>query len=213
MRTDVGGQICSIVFGAIRGVHGRHGDAPDVLAAAGIGGHSGHQRGIDAAGKSQRHTVEMVLGHVILEAKHASGVHLFVRVKFGHDSGFGLMVGSGVKIPEREVFHKHRAALEQRTVRIYHEATAVEHQIILTAHLIQINKRSVDLGSTALRQFKTSVGLAFLIRRAINGQQQVDVFGGEFSHRAAVLPIVVPFTSRVTERFPAEKMRNSSNTP
>lgn len=133
----------------------------------------------------------MVLGHVILEAKHASGVHLFVRVKFGHDGGFGLMVGSGVEIPEREVFHKHRAALEQRTVRIYHEATAVEHQIILTAHLIQINKRSVDLGSTALRQFKTSVGLAFLIRRAINGQQQVDVFGGEFSHRAAVLPDIL----------------------
>ena len=42
-----------------------------------------------------------------------------------------------------------------------------------------------------MRQFKTSVGLAFLIRRAINGQQQVDVFGGEFSHRAAVLPDIL----------------------
>ena len=133
----------------------------------------------------------MVLGHVVLEAEHAGGVYLFVRVEFRNDLGLGLMFGGGIEVPERQVFHEHRAAFDKRAVGVDHEAAAVEDEVVLTADLIQVDDRGVNLGGTTLGELETGVGLAFLIRRAVDGEQQVDVLGGQVGHRAAVLPDVL----------------------
>ena len=133
----------------------------------------------------------MVLGHVVLEAEHAGSVYLFVRVEFRNDLGLDLMFGGGIEVPERQVFHEHRAAFDKRAVGIDHEAATVEDQVVLTADLIQVDDRGVDFGGTTLGELETGVGLAFLIRRAVDGEQQVDVLGGQVGHRATILPDVL----------------------
>ena len=49
MGANVGGQVSGVVFGTIGGVHGGHGDTPDVLAAACVGRHGGYQCGVDTS--------------------------------------------------------------------------------------------------------------------------------------------------------------------
>ena len=101
------------------------------------------------------------------------------------------MFGGGIEVPERQVFHEHRAAFDKRAVGVDHEAAAVEDEVVLAAHLVQVDHRGVHFGRAAHREVETGVGFAFLVWRTVHSQQQVDVLLGEFGHRAAVLPDVL----------------------
>lgn len=163
----------------------------------------------------------MVLGHVILQTQHAGGVHFLVRIGLGCDRTDLLMLRGRVQVEEAQILHEHRRALKQGAVGVHNEAAAVEDEVVLAAHLVQVDHRGVHFGRAAHREVETGVGFAFLVWRTVHGQQQVDVLLGEFGHRAAVLPDVLAdghadaraFTSSTMDLLPGLKMRNSSNTP
>ena len=191
MRADIARQISCIVLGSVGRIHARHGDAVHVLAAHRVGRHGSHERGIDAAGQAQAHALEMVLGHVILQTQHAGGVHFLVRIGLGCDRTDLLMLRGRVQVEEAQILHEHRRALKQGAVGVHNEAAAVEDEVVLAAHLVQVDHRGVHFGRAAHREVETGVGFAFLVWRTVHGQQQVDVLLGEFGHRAAVLPDVL----------------------
>ena len=132
----------------------------------------------------------MVLGHIILQAKHAGGVHLFVRIGLGCDRSSFLAFGSGVEVEEAQILHEHRRTFQQRAIGIDHEAATVKHQIVLASHLVEIDHRRVHFGRTAYRKVDAGVGFAFLIWRTVHGEQQIDVLLGELRHGTAILPDV-----------------------
>ena len=162
-----------------------------VVSAAGVGGHRRHQRGVDAAGQAQAHAGEPVLRHVVLQAQHAGGVHLLVRVGKVRDVARRLMLGVRVEIEESQMLHEHRGTFQQRAVAVDNEAAAVEHQVILTADLVHVDHRGADLGRTPDREVVTRMGLALLVRRAVHRHQHVDMLVGEPGDRPAVLPDVL----------------------
>ena len=133
----------------------------------------------------------MVLGHIILQAKHAGGVHLFVRIGLGCDRSSFLAFGSGVEVEEAQILHEHRRTFQQRAIGIDHEAATVKHQIILTTHLIEVDHRRVHFSRTAYRKIESSISLTLLIRRTVHGKQQINMLLGKFCHRTAILPDIL----------------------
>ena len=124
------------------------------------------------------------------------------------------MFGGGIEVPERQVFHEHRAAFDKACVGVDHEAAAVEDEVDLTADLIQVDDRGVNLGGTTLGELRKRVlvlpssygeplmvsnGSMFLVARSATGPPSCQM-----SSQMAT-PMVAPSTSRVTERSPAEK--------
>ena len=132
----------------------------------------------------------MVLGHIILQAKHAGGVHLFVRIGLGCDNTNLLMFGGSIQIKEAQILHEHRRTFQQCTVSVNHKTAAIKHQIILTTHLIEVDHRRVHFSRTAYRKIESSISLTLLIRRTVHGKQQINMLLGKFCHGTAILPDV-----------------------
>ena len=133
----------------------------------------------------------MVLGHIILQAEHTSGIHFLIRIRLGRDNTNLLMFGGSVQIEEAQILHEHRRTFEQRSVSVNHETAAIEHQIILTTHLIEVDHRRVHFSRTAYRKIESSIGLTLLIRRTVHGKQQINLPFGKFCHRTAILPDIL----------------------
>ena len=101
------------------------------------------------------------------------------------------MVGVRVEVEVREVLDEHRRTLEQCAVGVDDEAAAVEDEVVLAADLVDVDHRRVDLARATRAQVEPRVRLALLVRRAVDGQQQVDAHVSEFGDGAAVLPDVL----------------------
>lgn len=141
--------------------------------------------------RPKRYALEAVLGHVVLESEHAGGVHLLVRVESRRDRGFLLMHPVRVERPVGEIPHEHGRTFEQRAVGVDDEAAAVEDEVVLAADLVHVDERRLHLGGAALRQFETNVGLALLVRGAVDRDERVDVASREFGDGTAILPDVL----------------------
>jgi len=71
----------------------------------------------------------------------------------------------------------------QRTIGIQDERCAVEHQFILTAHLIEIDKRQVAFGHARHGDREPDIALAACIRRAVRHDQDFGArLGKTFDH-------------------------------
>ena len=191
MRSNILRQIGGIIFRTVRRVHARHGNAIHVSSSHGVRGHGRHQCGVDAAGKAKAHALEMVLGHIILQAEHTSGIHFLIRIRLGRDNTNLLMFGGSIQIKEAQILHEHRRTFQQRTVSVNHETATIEHQIVLTTHLIEVDHRRVHFSRTAYRKIESSISLTLLIRRTVHGKQQINMVLGKFCHRTAILPDIL----------------------
>ena len=133
----------------------------------------------------------MVLGHIILQAEHTSGIHFLIRIRLGRYNTNLLMFGGSIQIKEAQILHEHRRTFQQCTVSVNHETAAIEHQIILTTHLIEVDHRRVHFSRTAYRKIESSISLTLLIRRTVHGKQQINMLLGKFCHRTAILPDIL----------------------
>ena len=133
----------------------------------------------------------MVLGHIILQAEHTSGIHFLIRIRLGRDNTNLLMFGGSIQIKEAQILHEHRRTFQQCTVSINHETATVKHQIVLTTHLIEVDHRRVHFSRTAYRKIESSISLTLLIRRTVHGKQQINMLLGKFCHRTAILPDIL----------------------
>ena len=71
----------------------------------------------------------------------------------------------------------------QRAVGVHHERTAVKHQLVLTANLVQIDQRQPGLDHPADGVVNAHIRLAGLERRAVRDQQQLATgLGDAFVH-------------------------------
>ena len=133
----------------------------------------------------------MVLCHIIFQAQHTGGVHFLIRIRLGRDDTDLLMFGGSIQIKEAQILHEHRRTFQQRTVSVNHETTTIEHQIVLTTHLIEVDHRRVHFSRTAYRKIESSISLTLLIRRTVHGKQQINMLLGKFCHRTAILPDIL----------------------
>lgn len=133
----------------------------------------------------------MVLGHIILQAEHTSGIHFLIRIRLGRDNTNLLMFGGSIQIKEAQILHEHRRTFQQCTVSVNHKTAAIKHQIILTTHLIEVDHRRVHFSRTAYRKIESSISLTLLIRRTVHGKQQINMLLGKFCHRTAILPDIL----------------------
>ena len=84
--TEVLGEHAGVLFALRRVVARRHGDPDDLAAAERVGGDSGDERRVYAAGETDEHTFEAVLGHVVAGAHHQCAVDL---LRLGERRGDG----------------------------------------------------------------------------------------------------------------------------
>ena len=162
-----------------------------VGSSHGISSHGSHQCGVNTSRQAQAHALEMVLGHVILQAQHTSGIHFLIRIRLGCDNTNLLMFGGSIQIKEAQILHEHRRTFQQRTVSVNHKTAAIKHQIVLTTHLIEVDHRRVHFSRTAYRKIESSISLTLLIRRTVHGKQQINMLLSKFCHRTAILPDIL----------------------
>ena len=156
------------------------------LLAQRINRHGGNDSRVNAAGKAEHHAGEAVLFHIILEAQHTGlpGFFLAFR-KLGDDAWRNPpAIRTTRPFRKRDILHKHRHLHGKRSVRIQHKGSAVKHQLILPAHLIEIGHGQARFGDPRHDEVEPLIILVTLERRAIGNKQD---FGPGFRQRLASL--------------------------
>ena len=145
-------------------------------------------RRINAAGHAQDHTGKPVLVDIVAQAQHAGRIIRFVP--FGHRhlraGGATPAVRAARPVRQRDLFHK-RAHLEgQRRIGIEAEGCPVEHQLVLSADLIEIDQRQAGFGHTQRGDIQPLVVLVAPVGRTVGHQQDFRArLGQAFHHIAA----------------------------
>ena len=122
------------VIGRIRS---RHADAGDVFFAHGF--HRDHrgQRRIDAAAQADQHLRKSALADIIARAQHQRLINSFAFV----GEIFMTIAGAGIEIHQHQVFFKGSRRGDHFARAVHRETGAVEHQLIVAAHLVHIDHR------------------------------------------------------------------------
>ncbi len=186
-----------------------------------VGGHHGHQRGIDPSGQPDDDIGEAVLVHIVAGAEHQRGVHLRHRVERRRDGrGSGLLMG-GRRVADRhhaegpgrhppsrveqalaehrphiEVDHEHvlgegSGASHELTIRVDDHRGAVEHQLVLTAHLVHVDQRARGVGGAGGQHPHPLRQAAGVVRRRVDVDDELGTSRRLLGDRATRTPCVL----------------------
>ena len=169
-----------------------------VLGAERVDSHTCHQGRVDATRQADDHVGESVLAYVVARAQHERLVQLLVQLgRFGHAHrqwlGFHravfadehhphLVVGAAATrveqtlavdglddhVGHQQFLDEHRRPGDQIAVGVEHHAAAVEHQLVLTAHLVHVRQRTTGVGRTSGQHALAGTPLAEVVRRAVD---------------------------------------------
>ena len=209
MQAQPLGQVGRIVTRPFGGVPAGHGDAPYVGATAGIGGDCGHQSRVNPPGQSQTDPREMVLDHIVPQTEHTGPVDFLISGKITDQGG----LGPGSRLPRNprfrqgpvsQVLYELGGSLQEGTVGTYHEAPAIEDQVVLPSYLIDIDDRGINLASAPGRQIATHMSLALLEGGTVDGHQEVNALLGHLADGPALLPDILADGQTDTSAFDVE---------
>ena len=157
----------------------RHGHTDDVIAAQGVHGHGRDETGVDAAGQRDERLAEPALAHVVAGAQHQRRVHLAIAfVARAFASGYGGQLRAGRarrpicaqgEVRDEEVLLELRAPRDGVAVRPEHQARAVEHQLVLSAHEVHVGRVNAVARRQARHQALALPQLFGVVGRAVYG--------------------------------------------
>ena len=146
------------------------------------------QRGIDAARQPQQNAGETILVDVIAHTQHQRLIHL------GY---FGLLRRNHARLqlPIRNLnkinhFRKHRPLVRELACTVHGKRRAIKHQLILPAHLIDVDDRDAGIRRTLAHNFIASLQLRHVIGRGVQHQQHLCA-GIACGNRGGLLPHVL----------------------
>ena len=131
--------------------------------------------------------------------EHAGFVDGFIVDALGGDGGTGhfpallarVLAARCGKSPVREVFFEAGRAFQQGSCWGDDEAGAVENEIVLAANLVEVDNGGVDLAGALNGEVLAGLAFALFEWRAVDGEQNVDILGGELGYWAAILPNIL----------------------
>ena len=157
----------------IAGVGRGHHHRPHLVGAQRIDGNGRGQRRIDAARHPDDDAGEAVLQHIVAHAQHEGLVdRLMVGGRGGHlarraDPAIPLAGPAG----DGDTFLPGRHLQGQRAVGVEREGTAIEHQLVLAAQLVQIDQRQAGFDDARGGDVEAGIQFRTLEGGAIRHQQ------------------------------------------
>ena len=130
---------------------------------------------IDAAREADHHRGEARLVHVVAQAQHHRLVDRFQPVQLARDRA-GLAfpaAGAAPELDRRDLLGEGGELGLERPVGAQHEGSAVVDDLVLAAHLVEIDEGQAALDHALDAELDTHVGLAGLIGRAVGHQQDL----------------------------------------
>ena len=199
VAAEVRRQLLGVRLRAIGRESAGHGDAPDIVRAEGVDGDGSRQGGVDAAGQAEDCFIQAVFARVVAQAQDAGVVHLFVEAAQVGAVGAGVVdllqvQGRGLgcrKRPVAEILAVLRALLEEGAVGGHDEAPAIEDEVVLRAHLVQVHHWRAALHGALADEIVACVHLPCVVRAAVDGDQHIEVLVCELGHRTTVAPDVL----------------------
>ena len=165
---SVARQLRRVVDGHLRGEAERQHHATHALRAERIHGDRRTERRVDAAGDAEQHARKAVLAHIVAQAQHAGGVIALLAVDdLGHRPLAAPAVRRARPLQRGQALLERRKLRRQRTVAVQRERSAVEHQFILAAELVEVDQRQAALGDARHRDVDAHVVLVARVRRAV----------------------------------------------
>ena len=126
---------------------GGHQQGGDVLRSEGRGGDHRHQGGVDPAAQAQQGSAKAAFARVVPHPQHQGPQQQLVGGRWRLRA-----LGCRVAVPD---LHRLPAAGQLQlgdTVGGHHEAAAVEHQLIVAAHLVQVDHGATQAAGCFPRQ-------------------------------------------------------------
>jgi hypothetical protein len=149
-----------------------------------VDGHARDDGGVDAARQADDHIGEPVLEHVVAGAQHQRvvqlGIGLGQRVMRAGSGRRGrrlladqhqahLLVGAAAtrveqalavhrlddEVGDEQLLHQQRGSGHQVAVGVEHHAAAVEHQLVLPAHLVDVGERAADASAARVASMRS----------------------------------------------------------
>ena len=90
-----------------------------------------------------------------------------------------------------QLLDEQRGAGDEVAVGVEHHAAAVEHQLVLPAHLVHVGERAAGVGGTGGEHALAGAVLAGVVRRAVDVDVQLGAAGGLLGERAGGAPHVL----------------------
>ena len=169
-----------------------HGHAHHVIAAQRVHGQSRDEAGVDAAGQRDERLAEPALAHVVAGAQHQRRVHLAIAfVPRAFASGYRRELRAGRsrrpicaqgEVRDEEVLLELRAPRDGVAVRPEHQARAVEHQLVLSAHEVHVGRVNAVARRQARHQALALPQLFGVVGRAVDGDDEPRAGGGLDRH-------------------------------
>ena len=179
------GAVSRVLQRLIRGeAIGQH-DAMHLVRAQRIHRHCRAERRIHPAREAQHHAGKAVFRDIIAQAQHTGGIIGFVTLLQQGFEPFGKVpaLRAARHVHTLDAGLKRRHLKGQRTISIQPEGAAIKHQLVLSAHLIEINHRQARLLHPRHRAIQPDVEFVTLIGRAIGHQQNFAPRLGDTFHR------------------------------
>ena len=115
--------------------------------------------------------MKAVLGDIVAHCQHQRLIGLGQRLQ--RRSGFPLLHRLAIsKTYQRQLFGKRGQLVGQLALAAEHLGAAVENQLVLTAHLIEVDQRQTGLIAALGHQLAADPGFFLIIGRGVDGEQQ-----------------------------------------
>ena len=164
-----------IAHAGVRGEAVRHHDGAHARRAERVDGDGGNQRAIDAARQPEDDPGKPVLLDVVAHAEHASliggrvaGIDDRALAYRAPPAAVGLAPFS-----ERQLLLPGGKLCGEALVGIEHERGAVEHELVLTADLVDVEERQAALDDATDGDVHAHVGLGPIERRAVGRDEDL----------------------------------------
>jgi hypothetical protein len=171
---EVGREFLCVGKAPRRRVAAWHGHPEHPVRTDGATGHRRSHGRVDAAGQAQRHPLEPGLGQVVAQPE-LEGLDRLLLLAFGHRAQLPdqRLARDGRHVVHQQILGEIARPNHHPPARIHHQRVAVEDQLVVTAHLVDVHEKAPGLGGVSSNEVPTLSRLAQL--EGARGDVEQDV--------------------------------------
>ena len=162
----------------------------DMFGSEGVGGDGRHSAGVDAARETHGHVAEAVLADVVTCRHHQRLPDLLQRVEWRRQHVLSSAAAGRVadlQFADSDVFAEGREPAHHAAVRVGDERVAVEDQLVLPAHLVDVDDGDAERCCPRPCDRLPVVLFAPPVRRSVHHHHQLCPHPYLGQHRAGVV--------------------------